>query len=40
MSEANTRRLAEQGDSASQFALGFLYFDGKSIPRDLAQAAY
>jgi TPR repeat protein len=40
MSEANTRRHAEQGDSSSQFALGFLYFDGKSIPRDLAQAAY
>ena len=32
------RPLAEQGDSQSQYNLGWLYFYGRGVPKDYAQA--
>ena len=32
------RKRAEQGDADAQLALGFMYFDGQSVPQDKAEA--
>lgn len=34
------RPLAEEGDAAAQFALGFLYERGEGVPEDAGQAVY
>ncbi len=33
------RPLAEQGDAAAQYFLGFIYYDGEGVPQDYQEAA-
>jgi len=33
------RVLAEQGDANAQGRLGYMYFEGKGVPRDYAESA-
>jgi len=33
------RRAAEQGHAEAQFSLGFVYFNGEGVGRDLGKAA-
>jgi uncharacterized protein len=33
------RPLADQGNAAAQYNLGWMYYDGRGVPQDYAQAA-
>jgi len=36
---SETRKAAEQGDASAQFNLGGMYYDGRGVPQDYAEAA-